>query len=183
MKSAPGFKYRAWTAEDDARLKSLIEASVPLDLIAAKMKRTTPVVRHRAGELRISTKRGWGMKWARDPRVLICIIAAACLHDLVRAAANLLLKPGEAEDGETHTTSPIHYKRNCALCVGDDPCNCPYNSVDVLRLRDFVLGNDNDPLTKAGGPSPLQEQGVRKGNDANCLSEQRRPRIQCARWL
>ena len=30
-------------------------------------------------------------------------------------------------------------------------------------LETFVLGNHNDPLTKAGGPSPLQEQGVRKG--------------------
>jgi hypothetical protein len=59
MKPAPGLKGRAWTAEDDDRLKSLIEAGVSMDLIAAKMKRTTQGVRHRAGELRISTKRVW----------------------------------------------------------------------------------------------------------------------------
>ena len=59
MKPAPGLKGRAWTADDDDRLKSLIEASVSIDLIAAKMKRTTQGVRHRAGELRISTKRVW----------------------------------------------------------------------------------------------------------------------------
>ena len=59
MKPAPGLKGRAWTAEDDDRLKSLIEASVSIDLIAAKMKRTTQGVRHRAAELRMSTKRVW----------------------------------------------------------------------------------------------------------------------------
>jgi hypothetical protein len=47
----------------------------------------------------------------------------ACLHDLGRAAANLLLKPDEADDGETHTAGPIQYQRNYALCAGDDPCN------------------------------------------------------------
>ena len=41
MKPAPGLKFRPWTAEDDDRLKSLIEASVSIDLIAAEMKRTT----------------------------------------------------------------------------------------------------------------------------------------------
>ena len=41
MKPAPALKHRAWTAEDDARLKSLIEANMSLDLIAAEMKRTT----------------------------------------------------------------------------------------------------------------------------------------------
>jgi hypothetical protein len=59
MKLSPRLKSRAWTAEDDDRLKSLIEAGVSMDLIAAKMKRTTQGVRHRAGELRISTKRVW----------------------------------------------------------------------------------------------------------------------------
>jgi hypothetical protein len=57
MKPAPGLKYRAWTAEDDDRLKSLIEASVSVDLIAAKMKWTTQGVRYRASTLGISTKR------------------------------------------------------------------------------------------------------------------------------
>jgi hypothetical protein len=59
MKPAPGLKGRSWTAEDDALLKSLIESSVSIDFIAAKMKKTTLGVRHRAGELRISTKRVW----------------------------------------------------------------------------------------------------------------------------
>jgi hypothetical protein len=59
MKPEPGLKGRAWTAEDDARLKSLIEASVSIELISAKMKRTPQGVRHRAHELRISTKRVW----------------------------------------------------------------------------------------------------------------------------
>jgi hypothetical protein len=59
MKSAPGLKGRAWTAEDDDRLKSLIEASVSVDLIAAKMKRTTKGVKSRAHVLGIPTKRVW----------------------------------------------------------------------------------------------------------------------------
>jgi hypothetical protein len=59
MKPAPGLKFRAWTAEVDARLKSLIEASVSFDLIAAKMKRTTQGVKSRAHVLGISTKRVW----------------------------------------------------------------------------------------------------------------------------
>ena len=59
MKPAPGFKYRAWTDEDDARLKSLIESSVSIDLIAAEMKRTTKGVKTRAHLLGISTKRVW----------------------------------------------------------------------------------------------------------------------------
>jgi hypothetical protein len=57
MKPAPGLKFRPWTAEDDARLKSLIEASVPMDVIAAKMKRTTQAVKWRANALGISSKR------------------------------------------------------------------------------------------------------------------------------
>jgi hypothetical protein len=61
----------------------------------------------------------------------------ACLHDLGRAAANLLLKPDEAEDGETHTASPIQYQRNYALCAGDDPCNRPHSLGDALRPEDF----------------------------------------------
>jgi hypothetical protein len=30
-------------------------------------------------------------------------------------------------------------------------------------LKTFVIGNPNDPLTKAGGLSPFQEQEVRQG--------------------
>jgi hypothetical protein len=52
-----------WTPEEDARLKSLIEASVSMDLIAAKMKRTTQAVKWRANALGMSTKRVWiGLK-------------------------------------------------------------------------------------------------------------------------
>ena len=66
MKPTPGLKVRAWTAEDDDRLRSLIEASVSIDLIAAKMKRTTKGVRNRAHVLGISTKRVWvGLKVKR----------------------------------------------------------------------------------------------------------------------
>jgi hypothetical protein len=59
MKPAPCLKGRAWTAEDDERLKSLIEASVSIHLVAAKMKRATQGVKSRAGALGISTKRVW----------------------------------------------------------------------------------------------------------------------------
>jgi hypothetical protein len=46
-----------WTAEDDVRLKSLIEASVSIDLVAAKMKRTIQAVKWRANARGISIKR------------------------------------------------------------------------------------------------------------------------------
>jgi hypothetical protein len=59
MKPAPGLKFRAWTAEEDERLKSLIETSVSIDLIAEKMKKTTQGVRSRAHALGIPTKRVW----------------------------------------------------------------------------------------------------------------------------
>ena len=48
---------KKWTPVEDARLKSLIEASVSMDLIAAKMKRTTQAVKWRANALGISIKR------------------------------------------------------------------------------------------------------------------------------
>jgi hypothetical protein len=63
MKIEPRLKGRAWTAEDDVRLKSLIEASVSIDLVAAKMKRTDQAVKWRANALGMSTKRVWvGLK-------------------------------------------------------------------------------------------------------------------------
>jgi hypothetical protein len=63
MKIGPRLKGRAWTAEDDERLKSLIEANVSIDLIAAKMKRTTQSVKSRANTLGMSIKRIWvGLK-------------------------------------------------------------------------------------------------------------------------
>jgi hypothetical protein len=57
MKPAPGLKGQVWTAEDDERLKSLIEASVSIDLVAAKMKRTIQAVKWRANARGISIKR------------------------------------------------------------------------------------------------------------------------------
>jgi hypothetical protein len=59
MKPAQRLKGRAWTAEDDVRLKSLIEGSVSIDLVAAKMKRTTQAVKWRANALGMSTKLVW----------------------------------------------------------------------------------------------------------------------------
>jgi hypothetical protein len=48
-----------WTPEEDARLKSLIEANMSIDLIAAKLKRSVSATRYRAAVLHIS------MKWVR----------------------------------------------------------------------------------------------------------------------
>ena len=46
-----------WTPEEDARLKSLIEANTSIHLIAAKLKRSVPAIRARASILNILTKR------------------------------------------------------------------------------------------------------------------------------
>ena len=46
-----------WTPEEDARLKSLIEANTSIHLIAAKLKRSVPAIRSRASILNISMKR------------------------------------------------------------------------------------------------------------------------------
>ena len=46
-----------WTPEEDARLKSLIEANTSIDLIAAKLKRSVPAIRSRASILNILMKR------------------------------------------------------------------------------------------------------------------------------
>jgi hypothetical protein len=48
-----------WTPEEDARLKSLIEANTSIDLIAAKLKRSVNAVRAHASMLNIL------MKWVR----------------------------------------------------------------------------------------------------------------------
>jgi hypothetical protein len=48
-----------WTPEDDARLKSMIEANMPSDLIAATLKRSIDGVKGRLSVLGISTKRVW----------------------------------------------------------------------------------------------------------------------------
>jgi hypothetical protein len=55
----PGNSNNKWTPQEDARLKSLIEANTSIDLIAAKLKRSVPATRYRAAALHIS------MKWVR----------------------------------------------------------------------------------------------------------------------
>jgi hypothetical protein len=46
-----------WTPEEDARLKSLIEANMSAHLIAARLKRSVNAVKTRAQVLSISMKR------------------------------------------------------------------------------------------------------------------------------
>ena len=52
-----------WTPEEDKRLKSLIESSLPMHSIAATLQRSVSAVRHRAFLLKISIKRtSFGLK-------------------------------------------------------------------------------------------------------------------------
>ena len=53
----PGNSNKKWTPEEDARLKSLIEANTSIHLIAAKLKRSVPAIRSRASILNILMKR------------------------------------------------------------------------------------------------------------------------------
>ena len=46
-----------WTPEEDARFKSLVEASTSVHLIAAKLKRSVYAIRTRASILNIPIKR------------------------------------------------------------------------------------------------------------------------------
>jgi hypothetical protein len=46
-----------WTPEEDALLKSLLEANSSIDLIAAKLKRSDQATRARAGVLHIPMRR------------------------------------------------------------------------------------------------------------------------------
>jgi hypothetical protein len=46
-----------WTPDEDALLKSLIEANTSVHLIAAKLKRSVPAIRARASILNILMKR------------------------------------------------------------------------------------------------------------------------------
>jgi hypothetical protein len=46
-----------WTPEEDALLKSLIEANTSIHLIAAKLKRSVSAIRARASILHIPMKR------------------------------------------------------------------------------------------------------------------------------
>ena len=48
---------RLWTAEEEARLRSMLEAGMPRLLVAAKLKRTMAAVKSRSGKLQISSKR------------------------------------------------------------------------------------------------------------------------------
>ena len=48
---------KLWTPEDDKQLKSLIETSISLNLVAAKLQRSVSAVKNRAHLLKISIKR------------------------------------------------------------------------------------------------------------------------------
>jgi hypothetical protein len=48
---------RRWTAEEDARLRSMLEAGASNRMAAAKLKRTTGAVRCRSIKLRIARKK------------------------------------------------------------------------------------------------------------------------------
>jgi hypothetical protein len=48
---------KLWTPEEDERLKSLIENSISLNLVAAKLQRSVSAVKNRARVLKISVKR------------------------------------------------------------------------------------------------------------------------------
>jgi hypothetical protein len=48
---------KLWTPEEDERLKSLIETSFSLNLVAAKLQRSVSAVKNRAHLLKISVKR------------------------------------------------------------------------------------------------------------------------------
>jgi hypothetical protein len=57
-----------WTPEEDARLKSLIEANTSIHLVAAKLKRSVPATRARAAVLNILIRRVWvGLKAKKTP--------------------------------------------------------------------------------------------------------------------
>jgi hypothetical protein len=55
MKSKTTNKF--WTPEDDERLKSLIETSISLNRVAAKLQRSVSAVKNRAHVLKISIAR------------------------------------------------------------------------------------------------------------------------------
>ena len=46
-----------WTPEEDKRLRMLVEACKPIEIVAAELKRSVKAVKGRAYELRISLKR------------------------------------------------------------------------------------------------------------------------------
>ena len=48
---------RLWTSEDDARLRSLLEAGASVSLVAAKLKRTAGAVKSRSNLLGVARRR------------------------------------------------------------------------------------------------------------------------------
>jgi hypothetical protein len=48
---------KKWTPEEDERLRNLIESSMSIYLVAAKLKRSVPAVKWRAHVLQVSIKR------------------------------------------------------------------------------------------------------------------------------
>jgi len=48
---------KLWTPEQDKQLKSLIETSISLNLVAAKLQRSVSAIKNRAHVLKISVKR------------------------------------------------------------------------------------------------------------------------------
>jgi hypothetical protein len=104
---------------------------------------------------------GEEMKWARDPRVLHLHHRSACLHDLVRAAANLLLKPARRKMAKP--IRPAQFStRKIALFVLVMTLATALTIWGTFYVWEtFVLSNHNDPLTKSGGLSPMQERAQR----------------------
>ena len=50
------FLRRSWTAEDDAQLRSLLEAGDSVRLVAVKLRRTTRAVQQRSSKLGIARR-------------------------------------------------------------------------------------------------------------------------------
>jgi hypothetical protein len=48
---------RLWTSEDDARLRSLLEAGASVSLVAAKLKRTAGAAKSRSSQLGVAHRR------------------------------------------------------------------------------------------------------------------------------
>jgi hypothetical protein len=55
--------HNKWTSEEEDRLRTLIESSMSMDRIAAKLERTVTAVKWRAFQLKISIRRAsFGLK-------------------------------------------------------------------------------------------------------------------------
>jgi hypothetical protein len=86
---------------------------------------------------------------------------SACLHDLGRAAANLLLNPGETKLAKP--IRPAQFRaREIVLFVLVMILSTALTVWGTLYvLKTFVIAHPNDPLTEAGGLSPMQERALR----------------------